>query len=108
MSLTSIPADAVASLAASTSRSLTPLSQCSANGVQPMPTIATRSRIPLLAIVCLLRGPSSHRASRFLAANGAGFPEVIMDAVGGVEAAKRHLDPLPDGDAFRIDVGHLA
>src|SRR4029453_11997257 len=32
------------------SRSSGPLSQCSPNGVQPMPTIATRSLIPLLAM----------------------------------------------------------
>jgi len=50
MSFRSIPADAVASFVASTSRSLTLLSQRSPNDVQPMPTIATRSRIPLLAI----------------------------------------------------------
>ena len=35
----------------STRRSLTLLSQCSPKGVQPMPTIATRSRMPLLAMM---------------------------------------------------------
>src|SRR4029453_10525221 len=37
-------------MGASTSRSSGPLSQCSPKGVQPMPTIATRSLIPLLAM----------------------------------------------------------
>src|SRR5262249_29874616 len=45
----SMPADWYASLAASTSRSSAPLSQCSPKGVQPMPTIATRSLMPLLS-----------------------------------------------------------
>ena len=35
-----------AALVASSSSSGTPLSQCSANGVQPMPTMATRSLMP--------------------------------------------------------------
>src|SRR5256884_1340509 len=141
MSLTSMPADAVASLAASTRRSLTPLSQCSPKGVQPMPTIATRSRIPLLAITGLLdldhftarlvalapaalgrrsaRTVSDHFTARLVAlapaalgrrsartatarelAYGLRLPEVIMDAVGGVEAAEGHLDALADGDGL--------
>src|SRR5262249_17424311 len=49
-----MPADWYASLAASTSRSSAPLSQCSPKGVQPMPTMATRSLMPLLA----MRDPS--------------------------------------------------
>ena len=50
MSFRSMPADVVASVVASTRRSLVLLSHRSPNGVQPIPTIATRSRIPLLAI----------------------------------------------------------
>ena len=54
------------------------LSQCSPNGVQPMPTIATRSRMPLLAMSSLLvvHAPRS----------GPGLPEVVVDAAGGDRA----------------------
>ena len=45
-----IPELVQASVTASTRRSSAPLSQCSPKGVQPIPTMATRSRIPLLAI----------------------------------------------------------
>src|SRR5215470_12095902 len=55
-----MPAEPSASLAASIRRSLAPLSQRSPNGVQPMPTIATRSRIPLLAIA---RSPCGGRVA---------------------------------------------
>jgi len=47
---TGMPADFSASWEDSTSRSPTLLSQRSPKLVQPMPTIATRSRIPLLAM----------------------------------------------------------
>src|SRR3989442_527878 len=73
----------------STSRSLAPLSQCSPNGVQPIPTIATRSRMPLLAM----------QWSR--------FPEVVVDAAGGDDAAEGHGHAVADLDGLGIDVGHL-
>src|SRR6266480_2389618 len=71
------PAESKAAVAESTSRSSAPLSQCSPNGVHPMPTMATRSRMPL-------------------------------DAVYRADLAERHLDPVADGDAPGVDVGHLA
>ena len=48
MSWIDIPADAAASVAASVNRSSTPLSHSSPNLVQPMPMMATWSRMPLL------------------------------------------------------------
>ena len=57
MSWIDMPADGAASVAASVRRSSTPLSQSSPNRVQPMPMMATWSRIPLLAIVPRLLAP---------------------------------------------------
>src|SRR2546422_2738040 len=88
-SRSSMPAEVSASPVASTSRSLAPLSQCSPNGVQPIPTIATRSRMPLLAM----------QWSR--------FPEVVVDAAGGDDAAEGHGHAVADLDGLGIDVGHL-
>ena len=51
MSWMGIPAEADASTAASVRRSSIPLSHNSPNLVQPIPMMATRSRIPLLAMV---------------------------------------------------------
>src|SRR5262245_33655327 len=108
------PAEASASCEASSARSPTPLSQCSPNWVQPMPTIATRSRIPLLDMSCLLalrfygRGRYAWRArARRLSAQRSRLPEVVVDAVGGVQTAERHLDAVADLDRLRIDVGEL-
>ena len=61
MSFSATPADAIVSVAASVSRSSTPLSQRSPNGVHPIPTIATRSRMPLLLISSLLHSASPPR-----------------------------------------------
>jgi hypothetical protein len=47
------PAEVSASVDASMSRSSVDLSQCSANGVHPMPTMATLSRIPCEAMAQL-------------------------------------------------------
>src|SRR4051812_44592331 len=80
-----------ASVTASTRRSSGPLSQCSPKGVQPIPTMATRSRIPLLAI------RSDLRSDRL------GFPEVVVDALGGEQPPERHLHPLADGHGGRVD-----
>src|SRR4051812_34034362 len=65
--------------AASTSRSSALLPQCSPNGVQPIPTTATRSRMPLLAI------------GRLLAGQRPGLPEVVVHAPGGEQPAERQL-----------------
>ena len=46
MSSFAMPAEAYAASAASISRSSALLSQCSLNGVQPIPTMATWSLIP--------------------------------------------------------------
>src|SRR5690606_27427197 len=83
------PADSSVSVTASTSRSSVPRSQCSLKGVHPMPMIATWSLMPWLAMSAapLVAGPAAHRA---------GLPEVVRDAVRGVEAAERHLDRHPD------------
>jgi hypothetical protein len=51
MSAFSTPAEPSVSLTASTSRSSVLRSQCSLNCVQPIPTIATWSLIPWLAMV---------------------------------------------------------
>src|SRR5262245_57972773 len=93
-----MPADAYASYAASTRRSSEPLSQCSPNFVQPMPTIATRSLMPLLAMSF---APS-------LSALRARLPEVVVDAVRGLHAAERHLDLVADLHLVGLAVGHLA
>src|SRR5919197_2366583 len=76
------------------SRSSIERSQCSPNGVHPIPTIATRSRIPLLAIVLASCGPC--------------LPEVVVDAAGGVHPAERHLDAGADVDVAGAAVGQLA
>ena len=55
------PAEAAASVAASVSRSSTPLSHSSPNWVHPMPMTATWSRIPLLAMA----GPFLGRGRAF-------------------------------------------
>src|SRR3954470_21386851 len=73
---------------ASTSRSSVDRSQCSPNGVQPMPTIATLSRIPLLATWPRL-------------------PEVVVNALGGVKPPEGHRYPGPDVDLVGRGVGHL-
>src|SRR3954469_13968156 len=90
------PADANASFDASMRRSSAPLSQCSPNGVHPMPTIATRSRMPLDAMSLLLSPKRS------------GFPEVVVDAVGGEQPPERHLHTVADRDRLGVDIGELA
>src|SRR3954470_6246551 len=85
-----MPAEAYAAFAASTSRSSRPLSQCSTKFVQPMPTIATRSLMPWL--------PIAHQPS---------LPEVVDDAVGGVQPAEGHLYSLADLDLARVGIGEL-
>src|SRR3954451_22084630 len=64
---------------ASTRRSSAERSQRSPKAVQPMPTMATLSRMPLLA-------------------NGSHLPEVVVHAAGGVQPAERQLQPRADLD----------
>src|SRR2546426_4072170 len=90
-----MPADRYVSVAASTRRSSGPLSQCSPNGVQPMPTIATRSLIPLLAMI-----PPS--------APWTGLPEVVVHTLRGEQAPERHLQVIADRDPRGFDVGQFA
>src|SRR3954462_5227946 len=86
------PADLNVSSDASIRRSSVPLCQCSPKGVQPMPTIATRSLIPWEAMeIPSVRGP-----------HGASLPEVIVNVVGGEQLAERHLHPV--ADLQRVDV----
>jgi hypothetical protein len=72
-----------------------PLSHSSPNLVQPMPMMATWSRMPLLAMPTPLRsGPGGPL-------NGAGLPEVIVHALRRVDAPERHLDPASRWSAHR-------
>ena len=97
MSWMGIPAEAAASAAASVRRSSMPLSHSSPNFVQPMPMMATRSRMPLLAMVYSpsLAGRASCRRAPL--GTGTGLPEVIVHAERGVDAPERHFDPAADG-----------
>src|SRR5437773_652810 len=68
-----------------------------------MPTIATRSLMPLLAMTISSKpGPRERSALR------AHLPEVVVDAAGSVHAAERHLHLVADRDFLRLAVGHLA
>ena len=89
------PAEPTHSTAASVSRSLIPLSQSSPKGVHPMPTMATRSRIPVLVMsaVLLLRLPSCGAASAVALGQRPRLPEVIVYTLGAVEAPEGHLHP---------------
>src|SRR5438105_14006080 len=87
------PAEPSASFVESTSSSSTPLSQCSPKGVQPMPTIATRSRIP-----CEAMRSTAFLLRAFGATYRSCFPEVIVHAVGGEQAPERHLDAIANLD----------
>src|SRR5207248_11448810 len=74
-------------------RSSAPLSKRSPNWVQPMPTMATRSLMPLLAIAA-----PQYRS---------GLPEVVVDAVGGEQTAERHLHSSADRQVVDLGVGEL-
>src|SRR2546429_9007259 len=100
MSSSLTPAEPRASVVESTRSSSVPLCQCSPKGVHPMPTMATRSRIPLDAI-----------ASRSLLDSGrqrAGLPEVVVDVARGEQPPERHLHPISHLHLARVHVGHLA
>src|SRR5712692_2822455 len=94
-------ADPKASVAASTKRSSALLSHRSPNGVQPIPTIVTWSRIPLDAMsVTLLarRGPDR-----------SGFPEIVMHPVRRrEEATERHLHAVANLDRTGVNVSEFA
>src|SRR5262245_10926565 len=126
MSSLFIPAAANVSSAASMRRSSVPLFQCSPKGVQPMPTIATRSLMPWEAMrylsSCFCRpliAPSAPGRSgpgmpceamcRPLRGrpHGAGLPEVVVNVVGGEQLAEGHLDPVADLEALDVDVDQL-
>src|SRR6185295_11751298 len=89
-----------ASVAASTRRSSALLSQCSPKGVQPMPTLATLSRMPCDAM--------SLASCRVALSDGLCLPEVIVHPTGGEEPTEAHLDPVTDLHGGRIDVSELA
>src|SRR5713226_6351812 len=80
------------------------MSQCSANRVQPMPTIATRSLIPCEAMSALPSGIPSRGAG---GPDWPGLPEVVVDAVGREQAAEGHLDPATDLDLPLVHVSQL-
>src|ERR1700733_10834830 len=69
-----------------------------------MPTIATRSLIPLLAI-CF---PPDCGAGSVRSALGPRFPKVIMNTVGSKEPAESHLNFVAKRDFIRLTIGHLA
>src|SRR5258705_3785989 len=99
-----------------------------------MPTIATRSLMPRLAILvsfARLCGPggaflavANSRASRLRPTSARvhgprsafqqslalrpRLPEVVVHALTGVEPPERHLELVSDGDLLRVDVGELA
>src|SRR5262249_30082188 len=81
--------------AGSSRRSSALLSQCSPKGVQPMPTMATLSRMPCDA----MSATSSY---------GTGLPEVIVHTFRREEATEAHLDPVTDLHGGGIHVGELA
>src|SRR5579863_6387568 len=74
MSWMGSPAEAAASTAASVNRSSIPLSHSSPNLVQPIPMMATRSRMPLLDMVysSVLAGAGAGGAAGADAGAGAG------------------------------------
>src|SRR3954451_21074289 len=80
---------------ASRIRSSVELSQRSPNLVQPMPTTATRSAIPRLAI--LLRS-GVHQM---------GLPEVVVDAARGEQPAKGEGNPGAHPQPLGFGVGDL-
>src|SRR4051794_36591894 len=96
MSASGMPADDSAPVADSTSRSSTPLPQCSPNSVHAMPTTATRSRMPRDAMSDLLAG--SRRAS---------LPAVVVNAVGRAQPAERHDHAVADRQRVGVDVSDL-
>src|SRR5436190_23108320 len=95
------PADAKVSVAASSSRSSVERSHRSPNGVQPMPTMATRSQMPRDAISTLLGLCCDARP------DGTCLPEVVVDAARGDHTTEGHLHPVTDGDRGGIDIGEL-
>src|SRR6516165_3735169 len=132
MSWIDMPADAAASVAASVSRSSTPLSHSSPKRVQPMPMMATWSRMPLLAIA-LLSSPCvalscvalssvalscavlSYVGLSSVAVAGtrrpeerAGLPEVIVHALRRPDPPEGHGHPVADRNLRRPGVGQLA
>src|SRR6185503_20347412 len=60
-----------------------------------MPTIATRSLMPLLAMANSLTARAR-------------LPEVVVDSLPGVEAPERHLELVTDRDLGGLHVGELA
>src|ERR1035437_3485460 len=108
-----MPAESTHSTVASVRRSSTLLSHSSPKGVQPIPTIATRSRIPLLAMSASLCSTRVNRPGVLVRCSGTvgqgpSLPEVIMYPFGGIEAPKGHLDPGTDGHRLGVDVSHLS
>src|SRR5437762_12613882 len=74
-------------------RSSAPLSKRSPNWVHPMPTMATRSLMPLLAIAA-----PQYRS---------GLPEIVVDTVGGEQPPERHLHPIAHGEIVHGGIGEL-
>src|SRR5580698_86828 len=100
MSWIDIPADVAASVAASVRRSSIPLSHSSPKRVHPMPITATWSRIPLLAMAAPFLGSGC-------GARRSGLPEIVVHALGGVDAPEGHGDPITDGQLVGPGIGEL-
>src|ERR1700692_3365864 len=96
------PAEPNASPVAASSSSSTPMSQCSANLVQPMPMIATRSFIPCEAMSDL---PFCGLGRGAGGPDRACLPEIVVDAVGREQPTEGHLDPAADPDLPLVGVG---
>src|SRR3954468_7793646 len=111
MSSRPTPADAIAASDESISRSSTDRSQCSPKSVHPMPTMATRSRMPCEPMSVPLLGGGLRGGG--LVAGGQvddrlRLPEVVVDAAGRDDPPEGHLHAVPDGHGARIHIGELA
>src|SRR5438876_492133 len=95
------PADLNVSSAASMSMSSVPLSQCSRNGIHPAPMMATLSLMPCEP----MHEPPVLGGIVSSGPYGAALPEIVVDAVGRVQTAERHLDSHTNRDTVGIDIG---
>ncbi len=109
MSWIDIPADAAASVDDSVKRSSTPLSHSSPKRVQPIPMMATWSRMPLLPIVPTLLASSAPPAPVSAPASGQGLPgSSTRPGPSTAPSPERHRDPVADGQLVGPGIGQLA
>src|SRR4051812_3864884 len=89
----STPADSNVSFAASSLRSAVLVANRSPKAGHPTPPMAARAWMPLLAIAA-----PQYRS---------GLPKVVVDAVGGVQPAERHLHSPSHRQLLDLGVGEL-